>query len=183
MGFKVDTWPHSLGPTSNPPMIVCSVIIVILAHVFVAAGFLFTHEPLSLYRFPTKFRNELLGILLGAAAFFVVARALKQSLRRKKEERHQAVLRESGGSRQLSSSRNSLGSGDRAALPRAFSLRMRELSTKFRWLTFRAPRIVPLVPEMSMAVANPRTPSKTVVSYPPAKPVPKSGMRTTADAI
>lgn len=141
MGFKVDTWPHCLGPTSNPPLIAITLVIVIFAHVFVAAGFLFTHRPLSLYRFPTKFRNESCCILLGAAAFFVMARALKQVVQRKQQARHhQALQRRSGGSR-LSGTGGSLGSADVTTL-QANSLR--ELSTKFRWLTLRAPKIAPL---------------------------------------
>lgn len=184
MGFKVDTWPHCLGPTSNPPMIAVSIIIVIFAHAFVAANFLFTHRPLSLYRFPSKFRYEFWGILLGAAGFFVVARAVKL-MHSKRQEQHQAVLRESGGSRQLASSRNSLGSGDRV-VSRAYSLRMRELSTKFRWLTFRAPRVVPLLPETLSTLSQPAAGSRMVVplmSHPTAKPSPNAIAQNAAELV
>ena len=181
MGFKVDTWPHCLGPISNPPMIAVSIIIVIFAHVFVAANFLFTHRPLSLYRFPSKFRYDFWGVLLGAAGFFVVARAVKL-MHSKREEQHQAVLRESGGSRQLASSRNSLGSGERV-VPQAFSLRMRELSTKFQWLTFRAPRVAPLLPETSFTLSQPAPESRTAVPHPPAKPSPKASAQNSAELV
>ncbi|KAL3146673.1 hypothetical protein ABBQ32_000901 [Trebouxia sp. C0010 RCD-2024] len=142
MGFKLDTWPHCLSPTSNPPLIVITLIFIFFAHFFVAAGFLFTHLPLALFRFPDKFRNKLWGILLGAAALFVIIRALRQVVLRKQHARqHQALQRSSGGSR-LSTAGGSLGSADVTTL-RAQSLR--ELSTRFRWLTLRAPKIAPLV--------------------------------------
>ncbi len=146
MGFKLDTWPHCLGPSSNPPLIAITLIIVFFAHFFVAAGFLFTHQPLALYRFPKKFRNELWGILLGAAAFFVVIRAVKQVVLRKQQARQHHAIRSSGGSR-LSTAGGSLGSEDMTTL-RAHSLR--ELSTRFRWLTMRAPKIAPQIHGVSV---------------------------------
>lgn len=163
MGFKLDTWPHCLGPTSNPPLIAITLIIVIFAHLFVAGGFLFTSKPLSLYRFPTKFRNEFWGILLGAAGFFVAARALKQVLQRKQQARIQALLRGNSPSR-LSSARTSLRSSP-TGLPSAggslgsaswaaLRAQSQELSTRFRWFTVRAPKIAPLVPGLSRALSK-----------------------------
>ena len=163
MGFKLDTWPHCLGPTSNPPLIAITLIIIMFAHLFVAGGFLFTHRPLSLYRFPTKFRNEFWGILLGAAGFFVAARALKQVVLRKQQARIQAKLRGNSPSR-LSSARASLGSGS-TGLPSAggslggaswtaLRAQSRELTTKFWWLTLRAPKIAPLVPGLSRSMTH-----------------------------
>lgn len=165
MGFKVDTWPHCLGPTSNPPLIAVTLITIFFAHFFVAANFLFTHKPLSLYRFPTRFRNEFWGILLGAAGFFVIARALKQVVQRKQQERIQAELRSSGPSRLLTAG-GSLGSGATATtLPSTRGstgsatlnervAQSQEHSSSFRWFTRRAPRIAPLVPGLSRAMTH-----------------------------
>ena len=159
MGFKVDTWPHCQGPSSNRPMIAVSVIIVIFAHGFVAANFLFTHRPLSLYRFPSKFRNQFWGILIAAAGVFVFARALRQILRRKQQDRQRAIIRDSGGSRQLNSSLH-LGIRDRT-LPRSQLLTTLKLSNMFRWVTFTAPKIVPLVPKKPVVVPAARLQSRT----------------------
>lgn len=170
MGFKLDTWPHCLGPTSNPPLIAITVIVIFFAHFCVAAGFLFTHKPLSLYRFPSKFRNEFWGLLLGVAGFFVLARALKQVVLRKQEARYQAMLRSSGGSR-LSSARGSLGrvtAADRTVL-RAPTLRIQELKSKLRWLTLKAPKIVPLLSGLSTAMTNVNSQADTIVSDPSAR--------------
>ena len=146
MGFKLDTWPHCLGPTSNPPLIAITLLIIFFAHFFVAAGFLFTHRPLSLYRYPGKFRNELWGILLGSAAFFVIIRALKQVVLRKQQARYREVMQRSSRGNRLPTAGGSLGSVDVTTL-RANSLR--ELNTRFRWLTLRAPKIAPLVQGLS----------------------------------
>ncbi len=182
LGFKVDTWPHCLGPSSNYPMVAMSVLVAIFAHVCVAAGFLFTGKPLSLYQFPHGFRYKFYGVLLAAAGFFVVARGIRQLTRWLQQKRYQALLLASGGSRQLFSSRNSLGSAERRqALPSFIGVR--ELSTKLRWLSFRAPKIVPLTPEMSLAIAHGSSQSRTVNTYPPAKPSPKSSKRNTAERV
>ena len=165
LGFKLDTWPHCLGPTSNHPLIAITLIIVIFAHLSVAGGFLFTSKPLSLYRFPTKFRNEFWGILLGAAGFFVAARALKQVVQRKQQARIQAMLRSSPS--RLSSAGANLGSGQ-TSLPSAggslgsaswtaLRAQSHQLSTRCWWLTLRAPKIAPLVPGLSWAHAQPNT--------------------------
>ena len=163
MGFKLDTWPHCLGPSSNPPLVAITLIIIMFAHLFVAANFLFTHKPLSLYRFPTKFRNEFWGTLLGAAGFFVAARALKQVVQRKQQARMQAMLRGNSPSR-LSSARASLGSGPtsspgaqgslNSASWAALHAQNQGLSTRFRWLTLRAPKIAPLVPGLSRTMTG-----------------------------
>lgn len=152
MGWKVDTWPHCQGPGSNKLLIAATLLIVIFAHVFVSAGFLFTHRPLSLFHFPQKFRFQFYGILLVSAFLFVAQRAIRLRIRRAQQDRYRAMLLESGGSRQLSSSRSSFGSGKiDKLLPSPYSLGVQELSTKLKWLTFRAPKIVPVTAQMSLA--------------------------------
>ena len=87
-------------------------------------------------------------------------------MRRAQQQKYHAMLRESGGSRQLSSSRNSMGSADKT-LPKAYSLGMQELIVKLRWLTFRAPKVAPLTSEMSLAaVARRSTRSHTAKVHP-----------------
>ncbi len=182
MGFKVDTWPHTLGPSSNRAMITVSVLVVIFAHLFVIASFLFTDKPLSLYHFPSQFRYKFYGILLGAAGVFVIQRSVRQVARRAQHQRYEALLRGNSAGRQLSSSRNSLGSAERM-LPNAYTLGMQQLGSKLRWLSFRAPKVHPLTPEMSIAIASVSGQSKTVKSYPPAKASPKSSQRSTAERV
>lgn len=179
MGFKVDTWPHCLGPTSNPPLIAVTLITIFFAHLFVAANFLFTHQPLSLYRFPAKFRNEFWGILLGAAGFFVIARAVKQVVQRKQQDRIQAELRSSGPSRLLTAS-SSLGSGAATTLPsirgstgsvtlNAHVAQAQEQSSRFRWFTNRAPKIAPLVPGLSRGMTHADSQPNPAVAAPNAQ--------------
>ena len=183
MGWKVDTWPHSQGPGSNKPLIIVSLLIAIFAHVFVAAGFLFTKQPLSLYHFPQRFRLEFYGILLTSAFIFVVQRAVRQFMRRAQQQKYQALLRESGGSRQLSSSRNSMGSAEKL-LPNAYSLGMQELITKLRWLTFRAPKIVPITSEMSVVAATrSSTRSHTAQVHPLAESKAISAQKSAHDKV
>lgn len=176
LGFKVDTWPHCLGPTSNYHLITVSVLIILFANVFVAAGFLFTAKPLSLYHFPHDFTYKLYGVLLSAAGVFTAQRVVRQIMRRTQQQRFEAQLRASGGSRQLSSSRNSLGSAERALQAGTYTQGLQQLGSKLRWLSLRAPKIHPLTPEVSIAIALGSAPSKTVKSYPPAKPGPHRGI-------
>jgi len=182
MGFKVDTWPHTLGPSSNYAMVIVSVLVVIFAHIFVVASFLFTAKPLSLYHFPSQFKYKFYGILLAAAGVFVAQRSVRQVARRAQQQRYEALLRGNSAGRQLSSSRNSLGSAERM-LPNSYTLGMQQLGSKLRWLSFRAPKVHPLTPEMSIAIASASGQSKTVKSYPPAKASPKSSQRSTAERV
>ncbi|DBA85704.1 TPA: hypothetical protein ACH3X1_005275 [Trebouxia sp. C0004] len=182
MGFKVDTWPHTLGPSSNHAMVIVSVLVATFAHIFVIAGFLFTAEPLSLYHFPSQFRYKFYGILLAAAGVFVAQRSVRQVARRAQQQRYEALLHGNSAGRQLSSSRNSLGSAERM-LPSAYTLGMQQLGSKLRWLSFRAPKVNPLTPEISIAIASVSGQSKTVKSYPPAKASPKSSERSTAERV
>ena len=182
MGFKVDTWPHAQGPSSNKPLIIVSLLIVIFAHVLVAANFLFTGQPLLLFHFPQRFRFELYGILLASAFIFIVQRAIKLLTARAQQQRHRALLRESGGSRQLSSSRNSMGSAEKTVAS-AYNLGVQELSTKLRWLTFRAPKIVPISTELSMAAPSHSIQSRTDKIHPLAKTAASNAQRTVQDKV
>lgn len=195
MGFKVDTWPHCLGPTSNPPLIAVTLIIIFFAHFFVAANFLFTHQPLSLYRFPTGFRNEFWGILLGAAAFFVIARVVKQVVQRKQQERIQAELRSSGASRPLTAG-GSLGSGATVTtLPSTRGstgsatlnervAQSQEHSSTFRRFIKRAPKIAPLVPGLSSGMTHADSQSgNTVVLAPNAEASPESSAQPADERV
>jgi len=163
-------------------MIIVSVLVVIFAHIFVVASFLFTKKPLSLYHFPNQFRYKFYGILLAAAGVFVAQRSVRQVARRAQHKRYEALLRGNSAGRQLSSSRNSLGSAERM-LPNAYTLGMQQLGSKLRWLSFRAPKVQPLTPEMSIAIASFSGHSKTVKSCPPAKASPKSSQRSTAERV
>ena len=182
MGFNVDTWPHAQGPRSNKPLIIGSLLIVLFAHVFVSANFLFTGKPLSLYHFPTRFRFELYSILLVSAFVFIVQRAVKHLMQRAQQQRYRALLRESGGSRQLSSSRYSMGSAEKTAAS-AYSLGVQELSTKLRWLTFRAPKIVPISTELSVASPSRSIQSRTDRIHPLAKTTASAAQRTVQDKV
>jgi len=175
MGFKVDTWPHTLGPSSNYAMVIVSVLVVIFAHIFVVASFLFTAKPLSLYHFPSQFKYKFYGILLAAAGVFVAQRSVRQVARRAQQQRYEALLRGNSAGRQLSSAER--------MLPNSYTLGMQQLGSKLRWLSFRAPKVHPLTPEMSIAIASVSGQSKTVKSYPPAKASPKSSQRSTAERV
>ena len=161
MGFKVDTWPHCQGPSTNYPLLTVTMLMTVFAHVLVLAGPRFTARPLSLYHFPSHFRFSFYGILLGAATLFLGQRAFRQFMRRKQQQRYQAHLRQSGSSAQLFSSRNSLGSAERA-ISSDYSFSVKAICVKLRRLIQGSTQVVPL--SSQVAAATPLATRKSTAS-------------------
>lgn len=162
-GFRVDTYPHCAGLSTNTILIVASVIVVLFAHFCVMAGPWLQHKPLQLFHFPLNFRVRLYAVLLGAAGLFFIARFIKWYANFREQRRMRTLLRATGGSRQLSSTRNSLGSGEVA---QPFQLSLTQLVSKLYSMGLRSNKVHPLPVEQS-AISGRRVEHKTVVHYPP----------------
>ena len=164
-GFRVDTYPHCSGLTTNTLLITASVIIVLFAHACVMAGPWLDHKPLTLFPFPLHFRVRVYAILLGAAGLFFIARFVKWYSNFRHQRQMRTLLRATGGSRQLSSTRNSLGSGEVA---RPFKFGLTQLMSKLSSVHIGANKIHPAPVELTASSRLPRmSEPKAIVHYPP----------------
>lgn len=168
MGFRVDTYPHCANLSTNTILTVATVIVVLFANFCVMGGPWLQQEPLQLFHLPLGFRVKFYGILLGAAGLFFIARFAKWYTNFLHQRQMRTLLRATGGSRQLSSTRNSLGSGEVA---QPFQLGLAQFMSKLSSMAVRSNRVHPMPVEVSAMSGNRiHSEPKMVVHYPPLAP-------------
>lgn len=121
-------------------------------------------QPLMLFPFPLHFRVLFYAILLGAAGLFFTARSVRWYANSLHQRRMRTLLI-TCGSRQLSSTRNSLGSGEVA---QPFKFGLTQLVSKLSSIRVRSPRIHPAPVELSaLSRLSRQSEPKVIVHYPP----------------